>query len=229
MGFNIAIDGPAGAGKSTIARRVAGEISFIYVDTGAIYRAVALYFLRNQIAPDRQDEVAKACDQIQIQIRYEDKEQQVFLNGENVTSHLRTEEVGNMASVSSAHPVVRQKLLCLQREIAMRENVVMDGRDIGSHVLPDAELKIYLTASVETRADRRYRELQEKGAVCDLEAIKKDIEERDYRDMHRETAPLTETADAVRIDSSDLTIDQVVEKILNLYQERRIRAGWKKE
>lgn len=219
MGFNIAIDGPAGAGKSTIAKRVAREISFIYVDTGAMYRAIALYFLKHHVSPKKEEEVKKACDQIRIQICYENQEQQVFLNGENVTPYLRTEEVGNMASVSSANPMVRQKLLDLQREIARKENVLMDGRDIGSHVLPDAPLKIYLTASVQTRAERRYQELTEKGMVCDLEEIKRDIEQRDDRDMHRETAPLVQAEDAVLIDSSDLTIDQVVQRILELYRQ----------
>lgn len=219
MGFNIAIDGPAGAGKSTIARKVAREISFIYVDTGAMYRAIALYFLRHHVSPDMEEQVTQACNQIEIEIRYENQEQQVFLNGENVTSYLRTEEVGNMASVSSANPTVRQKLLDLQRQIAKKENVLMDGRDIGSHVLPDAPLKIYLTASAQTRAQRRYRELTEKGIPCDLEEIKNDIEQRDYRDMHRKTAPLVQAEDAVLIDSSEMTIDQVVQKILALYRE----------
>lgn len=221
MGFNIAIDGPAGAGKSTIAKKVSQKISFIYVDTGAMYRAIALYFLRNHVSVEQPEEVKKACEEIQIEIRYENQEQQVFLNGENVTAFLRTEEVGNMASISSAKRVVREKLLDLQRDIAKKEDVLMDGRDIASNVLPDAELKIYLTASVQTRAERRYQELKEKGISCDFEEIKKDIEERDERDMNRDTSPLIQTEDAVLIDSSDLTIDQVVDQILNLYQERR--------
>ncbi len=221
MGFNIAVDGPAGAGKSTIAKRAAQELSFIYVDTGAMYRAIALYFLRHHVCVEHSEEVEKACDQIQIEIRYENQEQQVFLNGENVTAFLRTEEVGNMASVSSAKPAVRAKLLDLQREIAQKEDVLMDGRDIASNVLPGAELKIYLTASVQTRAERRYQELKEKGTLCNLEEIKKDIEERDYRDMNRDVSPLVKTEDAVLIDSSNMTIDQVVKQILKLYQERR--------
>ena len=170
---------------------------------------------------EHSEEVEKACDQIQIEIRYENQEQQVFLNGENVTAFLRTEEVGNMASVSSAKPAVRAKLLDLQREIAQKEDVLMDGRDIASNVLPGAELKIYLTASVQTRAERRYQELKEKGTLCNLEEIKKDIEERDYRDMNRDVSPLVKTEDAVLIDSSNMTIDQVVKQILKLYQERR--------
>ncbi len=221
MGFQIAIDGPAGAGKSTIAKITAKEISFVYVDTGAMYRAIAFYFFKHHISTDQEKEIRKACDQIQIQIYYKEQEQQILLNGENITPYLRTEEVGNLASVISANATVRQKLLDLQRDLADKENVVMDGRDIASRVLPDAPLKIYLTASVEKRAQRRYLELKEKGTVCDLEEIKKDIEERDYRDMHREIAPLVQTQDAVLIDSSDMTIEQVVQKILKLYKERR--------
>ena len=221
MGFNIAVDGPAGAGKSTIAKRAAQELSFIYVDTGAMYRAIALYFLRHHVCVEHSEEVEKACDQIQIEIRYENQEQQVFLNGENVTAFLRTEEVGNMASVSSAKPAVRAKLLDLQREIAQKEDVLMDGRDIASNVLPGAELKIYLTASVETRAERRYRDLQEKGVEKPLSEIKKEIEERDHRDMTRAIAPLKQAEDAVYLDTSHMNIDEVVEAIRKLYRERK--------
>ena len=221
MGFNIAIDGPAGAGKSTIAKKVAKEISFVYVDTGAMYRATAFYFLKHHISPEQEEEVAKACGKIEIDIRYEQGEQQVFLNGENVTPYIRKEEVGKTASIISANPTVRQKLLDLQRELARKENVLMDGRDIASRVLPNAPLKIYLTASVQKRAERRYQELKEKGITCDLEQIKKDIEERDYRDTHRKTAPLIRTEDAILIDSSNLTIEQVVQEILEHYRERR--------
>lgn len=220
MGFQIAIDGPAGAGKSTIAKRIAKQISFVYVDTGAMYRAMALYFLNRHISADQEEEIKKACGQIQIEIAYQDEEQQIFLNGENITPYLRTEEVGNMASVISANGAVRQKLLDLQRDLADKENVVMDGRDIASRVLPDAQLKIYLTASAQKRAHRRYLELKEKGVECDEKAVQKDIEQRDYRDMHREIAPLVRTQDAVLLDTSDLTIEEVVRKILELYTER---------
>ncbi len=220
MGFQIAIDGPAGAGKSTIAKRIAKQISFVYVDTGAMYRAMALYFLNRHISADQEEEIKKACGQIQIEIAYQDGEQQIFLNGENITPYLRTEEVGNMASVISANGAVRQKLLDLQRDLADKENVVMDGRDIASRVLPDAQLKIYLTASAQKRAHRRYLELKEKGVECDEKAVQKDIEQRDYRDMHREIAPLVRTQDAVLLDTSDLTIEEVVRKILELYTER---------
>ena len=216
MSYNIAIDGPAGAGKSTIAKRVSAELSFIYVDTGAMYRAIALYLLKNAIQPEDLDSVKDALGEIEIAIRYVGGEQHVLLNGEDVSGQIRTEEVGNMASKSSALPCVREKLLELQQKLARENDVVMDGRDIGTNILPDAQLKIYLTASVDTRANRRYKELLEKGTDCDLEEIKKDIEQRDYQDMHREIAPLRQAADAVYLDSSDLTIDQVVEKIKSL-------------
>lgn len=216
MTYNIAIDGPAGAGKSTIAKRVSGELSFIYVDTGAMYRSIALYLLRKDISATDVEAVKVALEDIEIAIQYVNGEQHVLLNGEDVSGQIRTEEVGNMASKSSALPCVRAKLLELQKKLAREHDVVMDGRDIGTNILPDAQLKIYLTASVDTRASRRYKELIEKGTDCDLEAIKKDIEQRDYQDMHRETAPLMQANDAVYLDSSDMTIDQVVEKIKSL-------------
>ena len=216
MTYNIAIDGPAGAGKSTIAKRVSGELSFIYVDTGAMYRSIALYLLRKDISATDVEAVKVALEDIEIAIQYVNGEQHVLLNGEDVSGQIRTEEVGNMASKSSALPCVRAKLLELQKKLAREHDVVMDGRDIGTNILPDAQLKIYLTASVDTRASRRYKELIEKGTDCDLEALKKDIEQRDYQDMHRETAPLMQAKDAVYLDSSDMTIDQVVEKIKSL-------------
>ena len=221
MGFNIAIDGPAGAGKSTIAKRVAKELSFIYVDTGAMYRAVALYLIKNGISPEDEAGLLRACGQIHISIEYENGEQQVILNGENVTGQLRNEEVGNMASAAAAKPCVRETLLTLQRDLAVNADVLMDGRDIGTNILPDAQLKIYLTASVETRAGRRFRELQEKGEACTLEAIAKDIEERDRKDMSRETAPLKMAEDAVLVDSSEMDIEEVAARIISLYRERR--------
>ena len=221
MGFNIAIEGPAGAGKSTIAKRVAKELSFIYVDTGAMYRAVALYLIKNGISPEDEAGLLRACGQIHISIEYENGEQQVILNGENVTGQLRNEEVGNMASAAAAKPCVRETLLTLQRDLAVKADVLMDGRDIGTNILPDAQLKIYLTASVETRAGRRFRELQEKGEACTLEAIAKDIEERDRKDMSRETAPLKMAEDAVLVDSSEMDIEEVAARIISLYRERR--------
>ncbi len=220
MSFNIAIDGPAGAGKSTIAKRVAKELSFLYVDTGAMYRGIALYLLRNGISPEDEEQLVQACRQIHIEIAYENGEQQVILNGENVTGQIRTEEVGNMASASAAKPCVREALLALQRELAAKADVLMDGRDIGTNILPNAQLKIYLTASVQTRARRRFQELREKQAACTIEEIERDIEERDRRDATRRIAPLRQAEDAVWIDSSELSIEEVTERIVALYHER---------
>ena len=220
MGCNIAIDGPAGAGKSTIAKRVAKELSFIYVDTGAMYRAVALYLLRNEIDGTDAEAVAGNCQSAEVSIRYENGEQVVILNGENVNQYIRTEEVGNMASKTSANPAVRAHLLNLQRNLAAKNDVVMDGRDIGTVVLPDAQVKIYLTASVETRANRRYEEYLAKGEKADLEDIKKDIEIRDHQDMTREISPLRQAEDAVLVDSSLMNIDEVVAAILGIYKDK---------
>lgn len=220
MIHNIAIDGPAGAGKSTIAKKVAKELSCVYVDTGAMYRAMALYLLRQKVSRENTSEIGTTCQNADITIEYQNGVQIVLLNGENVNEFLRTEEVGNMASVSSAIPEVRQKLLNLQRKLAATMSVVMDGRDIGTTILPDAEVKIYLTASSLTRARRRYLELQEKGIDCNLEEIQKDIEERDERDMNRTVSPLKQAEDAVLVDSSDMTIEQVVSHILEIYHSR---------
>ena len=216
----LAIDGPAGAGKSTIAKAVSRELGWIYVDTGAMFRAMALYCLRQGVSSDDSGQVAKAAGETEIAIRFEEGQQKVFLNGADVTGELRTEAVGNMASAISVYPAVRDRLLKLQRDIAAAQPVVMDGRDIGTVVLPEADTKVYLTASVPVRAMRRYKELTEKGLSCDLAEIEKDIEERDYRDMHRETAPLKQAEDAVLVDSSDLTAKEVTDKILALVRER---------
>ena len=218
--YNIAIDGPAGAGKSTIAKLVAAKLGFIYVDTGAMYRAMALYFLENGIQPEDEAKGSAACGQIDISLRYQDGVQQVILNGRDVSGKIRTEAVGNAASVVSAYRAVRQALLALQQNLAKTSNVIMDGRDIGTCVLPDAQTKIYLTASSHVRAIRRYKELTEKGQLCNLEEIEQDIIDRDYRDMHREIAPLTQAADAVLLDSSEMTIDQVVDGIIGAARER---------
>ncbi len=217
---SIAIDGPAGAGKSTIAKKVAKELGFIYVDTGALYRAIAYDLLKNDVDIDDEKALSAACDGMQVEIRYEDGLQQVYLNGENVTPFLRTEETGNMASKSSAKAPVRAALLELQRDMARRFDVVMDGRDIGTNVLPAAEVKIYLTASSKERASRRYKELVEKGESPDFDQIEADIIERDQRDMNREIAPLKQAEDAVLIDSSDMDIDEVTAAILAAAKER---------
>ena len=219
MSFNIAIDGPAGAGKSTIARAAARNLGFLYVDTGAMYRAIALYLLRNQANINDEEVMDKMLSQITIRIVYSKGEQQILLNNENVTGFLRDEKVGNMASVSSANPKVRAKLLQLQRDIAKENDVIMDGRDIGTFVLPNADVKIYLTATVEERAKRRYMELIEKGQDADLEKIKEDIRTRDYQDMNRTAAPLKQAEDAVLIDSSSMTIQEVLECIVDAFQE----------
>ena len=216
MGYNVAIDGPAGAGKSTVAKRVAKELGFVYVDTGAMYRALAVFFIQEGLETSETEKIAQMCKAAEVSIGYEDGVQQVYLNGENVTSKLREEAVGNMASISSAIPEVRAQLLELQRELARTKDVVMDGRDIGTNILPNANAKIYLTASVETRAKRRYLELIEKGVACDLKEIERDIMERDTRDMNREIAPLKQADDAIFLDSSDMSIDEVVEKIKSL-------------
>ncbi len=217
MSMNIAIDGPAGAGKSTIAKRLAKKLGFIYVDTGAMYRAMAYYFLQHDIDAKDESAIAVACPDVDVTITYENGEQQVLLNGENVNGVIRNEEVGNMASSTSVYPVVREKLVELQRQLAKSADVIMDGRDIGTCVLPDAQVKIYLTASSATRAKRRFDELTEKGVSCDLAEIEKDIIDRDYRDMHRETSPLCQAEDAVLVDSSEMNIDEVVDAIYQVY------------
>ncbi|MBR1390603.1 MAG: (d)CMP kinase [Lachnospiraceae bacterium] len=220
MSINIAIDGPAGAGKSTIARILAKELSFIYVDTGAMYRTMALYFFEAGIAAEDEAAISSACGNVAVTIVYEKGEQQVLLNGENVTGKLRTEQVGNMASAISVYPKVREKLVVLQQKLAEDTDVIMDGRDIGTCVLPNAQIKIYLTASVETRAKRRYEELTAKGQSCELAKIARDIRERDARDMNRPVSPLRQAEDAVTVDTSDLTIEEVVSVIRNIYEEK---------
>lgn len=220
MGFNIAIDGPAGAGKSTIAKGISKKLGFIYVDTGAMYRALALYFIRNQIKSDDEKKMGELLTNADVTITYLDGMQQVILNGENVTSLIRSEEVGKMASESSVFKDVRAKLLDLQRNLAKSADVIMDGRDIGTYVLPDADLKIYLTASTKERANRRFLELNAKGINCQLPQIEKDIKERDYRDMNREIAPLKQAADAICVDSSLMTIDEVMNKIIEIYKDK---------
>ena len=220
--YNIAIDGPAGAGKSTIAKAVSAKLGFVYVDTGAMYRALALFFLRKGIRPDEEDVISEALNEVGVTISYKDGAQQVILNGENVSDMIRTEEVSQMASATSVYLPVREKLVELQKELARNENVIMDGRDIGTCVLPEADLKIYLTAGTAVRAKRRYDELIEKGGPCSLEEIEKEIKERDYRDMHRENSPLKQAEDAVLVDTSVLTIDEAIVEILKLSSEKGI-------
>lgn len=215
MSYSIAIDGPAGAGKSTIAKTIAKELNFIYVDTGAMYRAMGLYFLRQNITDESVMEAR--CKEAQITIQYENGEQQVVLNGENVNAFIRTEEVGKMASVVAKLKAVRYQLVELQRQLAKTANVIMDGRDIGTYVLPDANIKIYLTASSRVRANRRYLELTEKGVACDLEQIEADIIARDKQDMNREFAPLRQAEDAILVDSSEMSKEQVVETLISIY------------
>ena len=221
MGFNVAIDGPAGAGKSTVAKAVAAKMNFIYVDTGAMYRAIGLYFLMNGIDTSDEQACAAELDAIDVTIVYENGAQQVYLNGENVSGKIRTQEVGEAASKTSAYQAVREKLLALQRDLAEKNDVLMDGRDIGTTILPNAEVKIYLTASSYVRAQRRFKELQEKGEPCVLEEIQKEIEERDYRDMHRDISPLRRADDAIEVDSSEMSIEEVTDAIIRIIEGRR--------
>lgn len=216
MSYNVAVDGPAGAGKSTIAKAVAKKRNLIYVDTGAMYRAMALFMLRERVDLQNQDSIIAKCEEADITIRYVDGVQVVFLNGEDVNAYLRTEEVGNAASVISPIPQVRKKLVALQQKLAAESDCIMDGRDIGTCVLPGAQVKIYLTASSAVRAKRRHDELTAKGESCDLLKIQKDIEERDYRDMHREVSPLKQAEDAVVVDTSDMTVEEVIDRIISL-------------
>lgn len=221
MSYSVAIDGPAGAGKSTIAKLLAAKLNYIYVDTGAMYRAIAVYFSQNNVNPDDEREIEAAVLGVDITIEYIDGVQQVILNGDNVTHLLRTEETGRMASKTSKYAAVRSKLVELQRQLAKKANVIMDGRDIGTTVLPDAFCKIYLTASVDARAKRRFDELSAKNEPCSYETIKADIEERDYQDMHREISPLKQAEDAVLVDTSEMTVYEVVDHIEQIIKERQ--------
>ena len=222
MSYNIAIHGSAGAGKSTIAKSISKKMNLIYVDTGAMYRAMALFMIRENVSSQDAEGIRIKCQQADITIGYENGIQIVYLNGENVNEYLRHEEVGKMASITSAQPAVRIKLVELQQALAAKSDCIMDGRDIGTCVLPSADVKIYLTASSMVRAKRRFDELAQKGETCDLQQIKKDIEERDYRDMNRETSPLKQADDAILVDTSDMSIEQVVNSIIEICERKRI-------
>ena len=218
--FNIAIDGPAGAGKSTIAKKVAKELDFIYVDTGAMYRSMALYLIRKGVKAEEKNKIIELLPEIHVTLAYVEGEQHVYLNKEDVSSLIRNEEVSQMTSSVSTIPEVREALLSLQRNLAKENNVLMDGRDIGTCVLPNAELKIYLTASTKVRAKRRYDEMIEKGMECNLKELEASIKERDQRDINREIAPLKQAEDAVFLDTSDMNIEEVVSAIIRLVKER---------
>ena len=219
---SIAIDGPAGAGKSSIAKALSKRLGYIYIDTGAMYRAVALFFLENNVADGTDSRIESLLDKLEISIKYEDGAQKVILNGEDVTGKLRLEEIGKLASKFSAIGSVREKLVALQRKLAQKENVVMDGRDIGTVVLPNANLKIYLSASSKVRAKRRYLELLEKGHTdLDINDIEDEIIKRDEADMNRKISPLKQADDAYYLDSSDITLEEVVSKILSMVKEER--------
>ena len=220
--FNVAIDGPAGAGKSTIAKMVAKKLGFTYVDTGSMYRAMALACIRAGLTSDEEEKVCEVCAGLDVSLEYDENgAQQVILNGENVNAYIRTEEVGNMTSAIAVYGPVREKLVELQRKLGTKYDVIMDGRDIGTCVLKDAPVKIYLTASSRTRAERRYKELVEKGVECDLDEIEKDIIDRDYRDMNREISPLKQADDAILVDSSNMGIDEVVNELVRIIEEAR--------
>ncbi len=221
MGYKIAIDGPAGAGKSTIAKVIAKKLGFIYVDTGAMYRAMALFIMNEGIDPKDEDAINKKCKEADITIRYEDGEQIVYLNGENVNSFIRTQQVGNMASLTSPNKEVRKKLVVLQQKLAANADVVMDGRDIGTCVLPDAEVKVFLTAGSRVRAERRFKELTAKGESCDIDVIEKEIIERDNQDMTREISPLKAAEDATFVDSSYMTIEEVADTIIGMVNKNQ--------
>ena len=216
MNKEIAIDGPAGAGKSTIAKRVAEKLGLIYVDTGAMFRAIALYMTGKCVKSNETDKVKEELNSIRLDIVYENGEQQIILNDENVSKLIRNPEISKAASEFAQVPEVRERLLILQRELADKRPVVMDGRDIGTKVLPSASVKIFLTAEVKVRAERRYKELTEKGEKVNLEDIMSDIKSRDEQDMNRKVSPLVQASDAVLVDTSSLSIDEVVDAIIKI-------------
>ncbi len=213
--INIAIDGPAGAGKSSVAKAVAAALGFIYVDTGALYRSIGVNALRHSLATDDAEAVTSLLKDTKLELKYVDDTQKVFLNGEDVSEAIRMPEASMAASNVSAIPAVRTFLLDLQRDMAKKNNVIMDGRDIGTVILPDAQYKFFLTATAEVRADRRYKELKDKNIDVDYNTLLEEIKQRDYNDSHRATAPLKQAADAVLVDSSNMTKEEVIEHIIN--------------
>lgn len=220
MNYKIAIDGPSGTGKSTIAKALAKKLSFIYIDTGAMYRAVALFCYRNGIDVNDEDMVTNSLDKIHINIFYKDGVQEIELNGEVVSKEIRENIISQLSSIVSAYKAVRQMMVTFQRDLANKNSVIMDGRDIGTVVLPDADLKIYMTVDDEVRAQRRYQELIEKGQDVTLEQVKQDLKDRDYRDMHRDISPLRKAEDAVVVDNTNYTFDGIVDKIYNMFKEK---------
>ena len=220
MSYSIAIDGPAGAGKSTIAKEISRRMGCHYVDTGAMYRAMALFLVNSQVPVEDSQAISAKCKDADITVTYEDGAQIVWLNGENVNGQIRTQKVGDMASVTSVNPDVRKKLVELQQKLASTTNIIMDGRDIGTCVLPQATVKIYLTASVEVRAKRRYDELIAKGEEADLSKVAEEIRIRDERDMNREISPLKQADDAILVDTSDMGVEQVIETIMQIAAEK---------
>jgi len=219
MNFKIAIDGPSSAGKSTIAKILAKKLNYIYIDTGAMYRAMGYFFLKNNIDLSNEKIISNMVDEVDIVINYVNGIQQILLNGEDISAYIRKEEVGNAGSIVSTYKSVREKLVSLQQKMAEVSNVVMDGRDIGTVVLPNANVKIYLNADSHVRAIRRHKELEEKGIVKTLEEVEKDLIERDYRDMNREVSPLKKAEDAIEVNATNLSIDEVVEEILNIIKK----------
>ncbi len=219
--YEIAIDGPCATGKSVTSKAIAKKLSFVYVDTGSMYRAIGLYMVNNNIELEDEKKVVKELPNISVNLKYEKGEQLIYLNRENVTDKIRTNEISKAASIVSAYKEVRAKLLDMQREIAFTNNVVMDGRDIGTVVLPNADLKIYLTADEDERARRRKLDYELKGESFNLEEVKKELAERDYRDTHRENSPLRKAHDAVVVDTTNYTIDEVCDQIIDLFNEKR--------